>query len=323
MKKRLLSGIKPTGDIHIGNYFGAMRQFLEYQEKYESFIFVADYHALNQEKNPQKIKKNTLEIVKAYLAIGLDPKKVHLFKQSDVPLVTELCWILNCITPIGVLQRAHAYKDALAKKKPVNMGLFDYPVLMAADILIYDSDIVPVGQDQKQHIEIAQDLAERFNKIYGKTFKIPKGLIKRDVAVIKGTDGRKMSKSYNNVIGLFDSEQEVREKVMKIVTDSRPPSEPKDPEKCNIFYFHKLFTPQKELIKIKERYKKGDISYKESKEILIMSINKFLSPIRDRKKELDKKESFVKEILEKGCKIATQVARRKLEEVKKKIGVIS
>lgn len=321
MKKRLLSGIKPTGDIHIGNYFGAMRQFLEYQEKYESFIFVADYHALNQEKNPQKIKKNTLEIVKAYLAIGLDPKKVHLFKQSDVPLVTELCWILNCITPIGVLQRAHAYKDALAKKKPVNMGLFDYPVLMAADILIYDSDIVPVGQDQKQHIEIAQDLAERFNKIYGKTFKIPKGLIKRDVAVIKGTDGRKMSKSYNNVIGLFDSEQEVREKVMKIVTDSRPPSEPKDPEKCNIFYFHKLFTPQKELIKIKERYKKGDISYKESKEILVANINKFLDPIRKRKKDLDQNEDFIRKILNKGKKYARKVAEEKLKEVKRKIGV--
>lgn len=321
MKKRLLSGIKPTGDIHIGNYFGAMKQFLIYQEKYESFIFVADYHALNQEKNPQKIRKNTLEIVKAYLAVGLDPKKVHFFKQSDIPFVTELCWILNCITPIGVLQRAHAYKDAVAKGKPVNMGLFDYPVLMAADILIYDSDIVPVGKDQKQHIEIAQDLAERFNKIYGKTFKIPKGVIKKDVAVIKGIDGRKMSKSYNNVIGLFDSEKDVEEKVMKIVTDSKPPHEPKDPEKCNIFYFHKLFTPKKELEKIKERYKKGAISYKESKEILAKNINKFLFPIRERKKELDKNESFVKKVLEEGKEYAKKVASKKLDEVKKKIGV--
>jgi len=321
MEKRLLSGIKPTGDIHIGNYFGAMKQFLEYQEKYESFIFVADYHALNQEKNPKKIQKNTLEIIKAYLAIGLNPKKVYLFKQSDVPQVTELCWILNCITPIGILQRAHAYKNAIAKGLPVNMGLFDYPILMAADILIYDSDIVPVGQDQKQHIEIAQDVAEKFNKIFGKTFKIPKGLIKKDVATIKGLDGRKMSKSYNNVIGLFDSEKEIKEKVMKIVTDSKKANEPKDPQKCNIFYFHKLFTPQKELKEIEKRYKEGKISYKESKEILAQNINKFLKPIREKKRELDKNEKYVKEILKKGAKIACEVAQKKINEVKKKIGV--
>ncbi len=322
MKKRLLSGIKPTGDIHIGNYFGAMRQFLEYQDKYESFIFVADYHALNQEKNPEKIRKNTLEIVKAYLSIGLDPKKVHIFKQSDVPEVTELCWILNCITPIGILQRAHAYKDSIAKGKPVNMGLFDYPVLMAADILIYDSDIVPVGEDQKQHIEITQDIAMKFNKIYGKTFKIPEGLIRENVATIKGIDGRKMSKSYNNVIGLFDSKEKIKEKVMKIVTDSRGIYEAKDPEKCNIFYYHKLFTPPKQLEKIRKRYKEGKISYKESKEILVENINKFLEPIREKKKALDRNESLVKKILEEGKKYARKAAENKIKIVKRKIGVI-
>ncbi len=318
--KRLLSGIKPTGDIHIGNYFGAMKQFLEYQKRYQSFIFVADYHALNQEKNSQKIKEKTLEIIKAYLAIGLDPKKVILFKQSDVPQVTELCWIFNCILPIGLLKRAHAYKDATAKGKPVNMGLFDYPVLMAADILIYDSDIVPVGSDQKQHIEIAQETARVFNKIYGKTFKIPEGLIKEDVSTIKGIDGRKMSKSYNNVIGLFDSEEQTKSKVMKIITDSKKTNEPKDPEKCNIFYFHKIFS-KKELTTLLKRYKEGKISYQESKEILARNINSFLKPLREKKKELDKNPTHIKKVLLEGAKKASFIADRKIQEVKRKIGV--
>lgn len=321
MKKILLSGIKPTGDIHIGNYFGAMKQFLEYQEKYESFVFIADYHALNQVKDAKKVRKGTLEILKTYLAIGLNPKKVHLFKQSDISPVTELCWILNCIFPMALLKRAHAYKDAVAKGKAVNMGLFDYPVLMAADILIYNSDIVPVGKDQKQHVEIAQEAARKFNSIYGKTFKIPEIMTKKDVAVIQGLDGRKMSKSYNNVIGLFDSEEETRDKVMKIVTDSKRSEEPKNPEKCNIFYFHKLFTSKSELGKIKERYKKGSISYRESKELLAENINNFLDPIRRRKKELDKNESYVRKVLEDGKKIALKVSQEKLKEVKKKVGV--
>ncbi|MDD5551652.1 MAG: tryptophan--tRNA ligase [Candidatus Pacebacteria bacterium] len=321
-KKRLLSGIKPTGDLHIGNYFGAMMQFLEFQKNYESFIFIADYHALNQVKDPKKIKKDSLEIVKAYLAAGLDPKKVHLFKQSDVPQVTELCWIFNCILPMALLKRAHAYKDAVAKGKSVNMGLFDYPVLMAADILIYNSDIVPVGKDQKQHVEMAQETAKRFNNIYGKTFKIPEIMVKQDVAVIKGLDGRKMSKSYNNVIGLFDSEEETKEKIMKIVTDSKRPEEPKNPENCNVFYFHKLFSPKSELEKIRKRYKEGGISYQESKEILAKNINKFLAKIRDKKKKLDKNENYIKKVLEEGKTAALREAQKTLNKAKKKVGVI-
>jgi tryptophanyl-tRNA synthetase len=204
MIKRCLSGIKPTGDIHIGNYFGAIKQFVDMQSEYENFIFIADYHALNQINNPQILSSGILEIAKAYLATGLDPQKTILFRQSDIPQTTELCWIFNSITPYSLMKRAHAFKDAEAKSLPINMGLFDYPVLMASDILIYDSEVVPVGQDQKQHVEMAQDIARIFNNFYGETFKIPEVLIKDEVAIVKGLDGRKMSKSYNNTIGLFD-----------------------------------------------------------------------------------------------------------------------
>lgn len=319
--KRLLSGIKPTGEIHIGNYFGAMRQFLDLQNEYDNFIFVADYHALNQTQDPEKIKKTTLEVAKAYLAIGLDPAKVTLFKQSDVPEVTELCWIFNCITPIAELQRAHAYKDAVAKKKPINMGLFDYPVLMAADILMYNSDVVPVGQDQKQHLEIAQGIAQKFNKIFGETFKVPQELILKDVAVIKGLDGQKMSKSYNNAIGLFDSSEVVKKKVMSVKTDSKGADEVKDPETCNIFALHKLFLSDKDLSILVKRYHEGKISYKESKEMLFEEMEKFLQPIRTKKAKLDEDDEYVIKVLEAGAKKAKEFAKIKMEEIRKKVGV--
>lgn len=321
MKKRLVSGIKPTGDIHIGNYFGAMKQFLDLQYKYESFIFVADYHALNQIYDGEKISKNSYEIIKAYLSIGLDPEKVIFFKQSDISIVTELCWILNCFTSLGLLKRAHAYKDAVAKKQPVNMGLFDYPVLMAADILIYKSDIVPVGQDQKQHLEITQEIARIFNKHYGNLFKIPQPFIKKDVAVVPGTDGRKMSKSYNNVIGLFDDEATVKRKVFSIVTDSKGVNEPKNPETCNVFALHKLFS-QDIIDDLEKRYRKGNISYQESKEILAENINRFLLPIRQKKKELDQRPDYIDKILKNGAEKAYSIAQETLKEVKKAIGFI-
>lgn len=319
-KQRLLSGIKPTGSIHIGNYFGAMKQFLDLQDQYDCFIFIADYHGLNQIYNPQLLSHYSQEIIKAYLAIGLDPKKVTLFKQSDIAPVLELTWIFNCITPMGLLKRAHAYKDALAKKQPVNMGLFCYPVLMATDILIYKSHLVPVGQDQAQHIEMAREIAKKFNHLFGKTFIVPRALIKKEVAVVKGLDGRKMSKSYKNTIELFESEATTRKKVMSIVTDSRPPEEPKDPESCNIFALHKLFS-KKDLRSIAKAYEKGKISYKESKEILAKNINDLLRPFRKRKKELDKNPDYVKKILTKGKEKALFIANQTLKEVKKKIGV--
>ena len=321
MKKRLLSGIKPTGDIHIGNYFGAMRQFVEMQDNYENFVFIADYHAMTTVLDAAELKKNTMEIAKAYLAVGLDPQKVHLFRQSEIEGVTELCWIFNCLTSISTLKLAHAYKDAEAKGKPVNMGLFDYPVLMAADILMYKSDVVPVGQDQQQHIEMAREIAKTFNNTFSDTFKLPEGVIVKTVATVKGTDGRKMSKSYNNTIGLFDSEEVLRKKIMSIVTDSRKPDEPKEPEECNVFALHKLFSID-QVKEISNRYKEGKISYKESKDILFENMNNFLKPIREKKAELDKDEKYVLDVLTQGREAAQKVANQTMSEVKKKVGLI-
>lgn len=319
--QRLLSGIKPTGEIHIGNYFGAMRQFLELQNQFESFIFIADYHALNQLQNKEELSKNILEIAKAYLSIGLDPQKVVLFKQSDVPEVTELAWIFNCLTPIAELQRAHAYKDAVAKGNPINMGLFDYPVLMAADILMYNSEVVPVGQDQKQHLEMAQDMAKKFNNVFGETFKVPQERILGEVATVIGLDGRKMSKSYKNTIGLFDDEKQVIKKVMGIKTDSKGATDPKDPKTDNIFALHKLFATPEELKELEQAYKEGKISYKESKELLGERINNFLQPIREKKSEWDANEKQVKEILISGAARARQEAKEMMKKVREKIGV--
>ncbi len=320
MKKRLLSGIKPTGGIHIGNYFGAMKNMVDLQKDYESFVFIADYHALNQIKDPKELEQHTFEVAEACLCVGIDPKKTVLFRQSDIYPVTELCWIFNSLTPMALLKRAHAYKDAKNKRKPINMGLFDYPVLMAADILIYNSDVVPVGEDQRQHLELTKDIARIFNNCYGETFKMPREIITNQ-GEIKGLDGRKMSKSYKNAIGIFDNKDVVDKKIMSIVTDSRGISEPKDPEACNIFALHKLFS-EKELPEIKKRYEEGSISYKESKEILAENVNKFLDPFRKRKQEMDSNPEIVRNVLKQGKEKALSAALSKLKEVKAKIGIV-
>ena len=223
MQSRLVSGIKPTGSLHIGNYFGAMRQMLDLAGQYDAYIFIADLHAFNQVQDPAAMRANILDVLAAYLAIGLDPSSVTLFQQSAVPQHAELNVILNAITSMGLLERSHAYKDALANGKVSNVGLFDYPVLMAADILLYDPEVVPVGRDQQQHLEITADLAGRFNHLFGPQFQIPKALIQEGVATIPGLDGRKMSKSYGNTIGLFEPEETLRKKVMSITTDSKRP----------------------------------------------------------------------------------------------------
>ena len=244
-KKILLSGVKPTGRVHIGNYFGAMKQFVEMQNEHESYVFIADYHAITTVQDKEQMKQGIIDVALDYLAIGLDPKKVVLFKQSDVPQVHELNWIFNCITTMPYLMRAHAYKDAEAKNKEINVGLFDYPLLMAADILIQDADVVPVGQDQKQHVEYARDTAQKFNNIFceGKSadgiFKLPEPLILESVETVPGTDGRKMSKSYGNVIPLFATNEEIKKAVMSIPTDSKGVDEPKDPDTNHIFNIHK------------------------------------------------------------------------------------
>lgn len=321
MKKRLLSGVKPTGSPHIGNYFGAMRQFVELQNKYDSLFMIADYHALNLIKDKKELKENILNVALDYLAIGLDPKKVIIFKQSDVSAHTELAWIFDTITTMPYLMRAHAYKDAEAKSKEINVGTFNYPMLMAADILLYDAEVVPVGQDQKQHVEYSRDTAQKFNNLFGDTFKLPEALIIQDVATVPGIDGQKMSKSYKNTIPLFGSEDEIRKIVMRIVTDSKNSNDPKDPDTCNIFALHKLFLNEKELSDLRNRYKKGDISYKESKEMLCEEIISYFKPMRERRLKYEKNIKKVYKILNTGAKKAKKIADRKMEDVKKTIGV--
>lgn len=311
-KKIMLSGIQPSGKPHIGNYFGAMKQFVELQDVYDSYIFIADYHALHSLQNPKEMRENILGILFDYLAIGLDPKKVTLFKQSDISEHTELSWIFETITSMPYLMRAHAFKDAEAKNKEIDVGTFNYPMLMAADILMYSPDIVPVGADQKQHVEIARDTAEKFNNIFGDTFKLPEHKIIENVAIVPGIDGRKMSKSYNNTIPLFAEYEEIRKCVMKIVTDSSGdfPS--------NVFAIHKLFRDEKELIQIYES-KAG--KYKEIKELLIEDLEKFIAPMRDRRKEIEKNPSLAIEILKQGGIKAKSIANKKMEEIREKIGV--
>jgi tryptophanyl-tRNA synthetase len=321
MKKRLLSGVKPTGAPHIGNYFGAMRQFVDLQKDYEAFIMIADYHALNFIQNKKEMEENILGVTLDYLGIGLDPKKVVIFKQSDISAHTELAWIFDTITTMPYLMRAHAYKDAEAKNKEINVGTFNYPMLMAADILLYDPEIVPVGSDQKQHVEYARDTAQKFNNLYGETFIMPKELIMKEVATVTGTDGQKMSKSYKNTIPLFGTDEEIKKAVMSIVTDSKTPEEPKDPETCNIFALHKLFLNQENLNKLSDRYKKGGIGYKESKDMLLQEILELIKPMRARREKYAKNLKKVKQILKNGGKKASKIAEKKMKLVRSNIGV--
>ncbi len=298
-----------------------MKQFVDLQSTYKNYIFIADLHALTTVQSKEELEENTLGVLLDYMAIGLDPKEVVIFKQSDLPQVTELSWIFGCLTTMPYLMRAHAFKDAEAKNKEINVGVFNYPILMAADILIQDADVVPVGKDQKQHIEIARDTAEKFNRTYGDTFKLPEGLILDNVATVPGTDGQKMSKSYNNTIPLFASDEEIEKAVMSIVTDSKSPDESKDPEADNIFALHKLFTEGPEFEELRDRYIAGGIGYKESKEILIKNVTNFIAPLRDRRQALEEDKKAVLEVLKAGGKIARERAEEKMEEVRKKVGL--
>lgn len=326
-KKTLISGVKPTGTPHIGNYFGAMKQFVDLQNTgdYNVFVMIVDLHALTSVKDPDEMRTNTYNLMLDYLAIGLDPEKVTLFRQSDVPPHAELCWVFNCITTMPELMRAHAFKDAEAKNKDINVGMFDYPLLMAADILLYDVNIVPVGRDQAQHLEIARDTARTFNNLYnqnGSTFVEPEAMIMPDVAVVPGTDGQKMSKSYKNVVPLFGTDEEWQKTVMGIVTDSKAPNEVKNPDECNIFALHKLVTPSDKLAEIRSRYENGGIGYKESKDLLLESIKNYFGPMRERRNEFAKNPESVIQILKKGGAVALEIATKKMNEVKQKVGLI-
>ncbi|MEI6190812.1 MAG: tryptophan--tRNA ligase [bacterium] len=321
-KKILLSGVKPTGRVHIGNYFGAMKQFVELQNEYESYVFIADYHAITTVQNKEELSKGIIDIALDYLAIGLDPKKVVLFKQSDVPQVHELNWIFNCITTMPYLMRAHAYKDAEAKNKEINVGLFDYPLLMAADILLQDADVVPVGQDQKQHVEYARDTAQKFNNVFSSDiFKLPEPLILENVETVPGTDGRKMSKSYGNVIPLFASYDEIKKAVMNIPTDSKGVAEPKDPETNHIFNIHKLLLNNAEKEALALRYKNGGLGYKEAKDGLIEALEAFIKPMRERRAMLANDLDTVFDILKAGGSRASSRAEKKMAEIRKAVGV--
>jgi tryptophanyl-tRNA synthetase len=314
-KKVFLSGVQPSGKPHIGNYFGAMKQFVDLQNEHDGFVFIADYHALHSLRNPKEMNENIKSILLDYLAIGLDPQKVTFFKQSDISEHTELAWIFDTVTTMPFLMRAHAFKDAQAKNKEIDVGTFNYPVLMAADILMYGPDMVPVGADQKQHVEIARDIAEKFNNIYGQggqIFKLPEPMILKDMAVVPGTDGRKMSKSYNNTIPLFASYEEIKKCVMGIVTDSSG-GIPK-----NVYAIHKLFRNEDELKKI---YEEKSGKYKELKEMLVEDIEKFVAPLREKRKEFEKDIPGALAILKAGGEKAKKIASAKMKEVREKIGV--
>ncbi len=314
-KPVLVSGIKPTGDLHIGNYFGAMRQFVELTKegKYRPFIFIADYHALNTMQDAEEMRRRTRELAMAYLAVGLNSKEVVLFKQSDVPAHTELAWIFDTITTMPYLMRAHAYKDAEAKNKEITVGTFNYPMLMAADILLYDAAVVPVGADQKQHIEYARDTAEKFNRVYKtEVFKLPEPYIMPEVAVVPGTDGQKMSKSYGNVIPLFATRDELAKSVMSIVTDSSAGR----PE--NVYAIHKLVRSENEL---ETMYREHEGNYKALKEMLIEDLDNYFTPIRATYEELAKDQNIVDAILAEGKREARAVSEAKMEQVRKAIGV--
>jgi tryptophanyl-tRNA synthetase len=311
-KKVLLSGIQPSGKPHIGNYFGMMKQLVDMQNDHDTYFMIVDYHAMTSLKDANAMRENIIAVLLDYLALGLDPNKSIIFKQSDVPEHTELTWIFDTLTPMAYLERSVAYKDAIANGKDPNVGLFNYPLLMAADILLYGTDIVPVGQDQKQHIEIARDTAIKFNNAYTEIFKLPEHKILKEVAVVPGTDGRKMSKSYGNTIPLFAEYEEIKKYVMSIVTDSSGEL----PQ--NVYAIHKLVRPEAELKKIYEE-KAG--KYKELKELLIEDLEKFIAPMRERRKEWEAKIPKALEILRAGGQKAKAIASVKMAEVREKIGV--
>lgn len=324
MSNICLTGIQPTGKLHIGNYFGAMKPLLELSQNSEIdsiFIFVANLHALNTIKDADMLRSYTADIVLDYLALGLDINKTSLFLQSDIRELTELTWIFNNLVSVAYLERSHAYKDAIANGKEASMGLFDYPVLMAADILLYKSNIVPVGQDQKQHLEIAQKIADKFNAQYGEIFIRPKPYIQSATAMIQGLDGRKMSKSYKNTIELFEAEDSIRSKVSKIITDSKAPNEPKDPDNCNILALYRLFASGEEITHIEGQYRDGTISYRETKELLAEAILSYFAPIRQRRQELSLQPEYIQDILNKGAQNAQTIAKETMKQVRQVVGI--
>jgi tryptophanyl-tRNA synthetase len=320
-KKILVSGIKPTGRLHLGNYFGAIKQFVDLQRDYDAHVFLADYHALTSVSNREEMMKNSFDILCAYLAVGLDPKKVTLYRQSALPEHTELTWMFNCLVTMPWLERAHAYKDAEAKGRETNVGTFDYPVLMAADILMYDAHVVPVGRDQVQHIEMAREIAGKFNNTFGETFRMPKELVVKEMEIVPGTDGQKMSKSYNNVIPLFGTDEEIRKAVMGIVTDSKAPEEKKVAEENNVFKIFKLVATPEEREVMRTGFENGGLGYGDAKKMLLEKIFAYFAPMRKLYDKYQANPKKVYNILARGEKKMRKLAEKKMETVRKLTGL--
>lgn len=319
---RLLSGVQPSGKLHLGNYFGAMRQHIENQEDHECFIFIANYHALTTIQDAALLRQLCLDVALDYLALGLDPKKAVFFRQSDVPEVTELSWILSTVTGKGLLERAVSYKEKIDRGLPASMGLFSYPVLQAADILIYRSDAVPVGKDQKQHIEMTADMAGYFHNTYGReVFVLPRAMF-NDAAVVPGLDGAKMSKSYGNTIDLFDDPKAAKKRIMSIKTDSTPVSDPKDPDACNVFALLRLFATAEETARWRRRYQAGGMGYGDAKKRLAELFEERFAAARERRRELEADLSYVEDVLADGGRRARAVAQHVMHDVREACGIV-
>lgn len=318
---RILSGIQPSGKLHLGNYFGMMRPSLELQKKGDAFLFIANYHALTTVHNSAQLRQDTLDVALDFLACGLDPQRTVFFRQSDVPEVHELTWLLSTVTPMGLLERCHSYKDKIARGFASNHALFAYPVLMAADILIYQSDIVPVGRDQKQHLEVTRDIAIKFNNEFGEIFKIPEPFIPDEVAVVPGVDGQKMSKSYGNTIDLFASPKETKASIMRIVTDSTPLEDPKDPSTCNVFALYKHFATEEQRAEMESNYRGGNYGYGHAKKALLAIFAENFEPFRAKRAELASNLDYVEEVLQQGASKARAAASVTLDKARAAVGL--
>jgi tryptophanyl-tRNA synthetase len=318
---RYLSGIQPSGTLHLGNYFGAMRQHVARQEAHVCFYFIADYHALTSVHDPAKLREHVHGVALDYLAVGLDPAKAVFFRQSDVPEVTELAWILSTVTSMGLLERCHSFKDKIAKGIEASHGLFAYPVLMAADILLYDSERVPVGKDQVQHLEVTRDIAQSFNHRYGEVLVLPEAEVDARTAVVPGVDGQKMSKSYGNAIAMFASEKEIRKAVMRIVTDSKTVEEPKDPESNIAFQLYRLMASDAETEALAERFRRGGLGYGDAKKLLLEKILDYFGPFRRRRAELAADPAAIEAILHCGAERAREAASAVMRRVRGAVGL--
>lgn len=321
LSMRILSGIQPSGQLHIGNYFGMMRPAIALQAQGEAFYFIADYHALTSLHNAAALRENSRSVALDFLACGLDPERAALFRQSDVPQVTELAWILSTVTPMGLLERAHSYKDKVARGMTASAGLFSYPILMAADILIYDSDLVPVGRDQKQHVEVTRDLVIKMNETFGPILKLPEPRINAATETVPGFDGQKMSKSYRNTIDIFGDEKETRKRVMSIVTDSTPVEAPKDPDASVVFQLFSLFASPNEVTEMRLAFEKGGRGYGDFKKQLFEKLWEYFAPMRKRREEILAQPGYIDEVLAQGAERANAIADGVMTRVRSAAGL--